>query len=288
MNIDIRMAGATGVLACLAGALLASCVTAPAPAPTPAPTVAHRTRVMPGLRLTILQPGHSATPDHVRYSIPWPRDEQGQPLTGTATMLLHVDVLGQVDSATVEKSSGYNELDSAALNAVRQWHLEPAHEGGVPVESTLRIPIVMNPNDPMAGIGESVPFHPSTAGAGASAAPASDPADLLGPPPGVTSTMVSRRVTKDDHDPEADYINAVGHAIEAHWPQPPSVVKAWCTVQITEIPGGEVVGVEVSSSCPYDATRRKALEDAIWKASPLPYKGYESVWHRHIEFSFGA
>lgn len=234
-------------------------------------------------KLTIRQPGVAASPAQQPYSIPWPRDEQGRPLAGTTLVLARVDTHGEVVEVRVETSSGQKSLDDAALEGVRRWHFKPAYRDGVPTDAYVRVPVVMDFNGP------ALPYEPTVAPfPDEGAARARETAELLGPPPGVTSTMVSRRVTKDDHDPEADYINAVGHAIEAHWPKPPSVVRAWCTVHITQIPGGEVVGVEVASGCPYDAKRRKALEDAIWQASPLPYKGYESVWCRQIEFSFGA
>lgn len=160
MRIRVRCTGASRILVGLGCLILASCT--PAPVKPDPPPVVHRNRVMPGLRLNILQPRQGASPDQPRYSIPWPRDEQGQPLAGTSTVLLHVDALGRVASATLDKSSGHKELDTAVLDAVRQWHLAPAHEGGVPVESVLRIPITMDPNNPWAGIQMSLPLIPSS------------------------------------------------------------------------------------------------------------------------------
>ena len=51
---------------------------------------------------------------------------------------------------------------------------------------------------------------------------------------------------------------------------------------------GEVVDVSVSSSCPYDAAGRQSVERAIYKASPLPYAGFETVFNRNLVLNFVA
>ena len=55
---------------------------------------------------------------------------------------------------------------------------------------------------------------------------------------------------------------------------------------IRQIPGGEVVSVQISASCPYDELGRRSVEAAVLKASPLPYAGYEDVFMRDPVFKF--
>ena len=52
--------------------------------------------------------------------------------------------------------------------------------------------------------------------------------------------------------------------------------------------GGEVVEVSFTSGCPYDEAGRRSVEAAILRAQPLPYRGYESVFQRTLNFNFEA
>jgi colicin import membrane protein len=87
----------------------------------------------------------------------------------------------------------------------------------------------------------------------------------------------------------ASYIAAIQAAILRQWTRPESVlIGQQCQVRILQIPGGEVVDVQVSPSCPYDALGRRSVEAAVRKASPLPYAGYEDVFVRDPVFTFRA
>jgi periplasmic protein TonB len=39
------------------------------------------------------------------------------------------------------KSSGYERLDKAALNAVKQWRFEPARKGGKALSAYVNVPL---------------------------------------------------------------------------------------------------------------------------------------------------
>jgi len=59
-----------------------------------------------------------------------------------------VTLLGVTISATgapadikIVKSSGFAELDAAAVAAVRKWSFEPARRDGVPIEATVNLPV---------------------------------------------------------------------------------------------------------------------------------------------------
>ena len=87
----------------------------------------------------------------------------------------------------------------------------------------------------------------------------------------------------------AGYQVALMNAILRQWTRPESVqLGQVCQVLIRQIPGGEVVSVEISQSCPYDEQGRRSVEAAILKASPLPYAGYEAVFVRNPVLKFRA
>ena len=82
---------------------------------------------------------------------------------------------------------------------------------------------------------------------------------------------------------------ALKNAILRQWTRPESVrLGQECQVLIRQIPGGEVVSVEISPSCPYDEQGRRSVEAAILKASPLPYAGFEDVFVRNPVLKFRA
>jgi protein TonB len=57
---------------------------------------------------------------------------------GEAVFLLGIDAEGNVSSATIERSSGFERLDSAAREAVQAARFRPATAGGQPVLSVKR------------------------------------------------------------------------------------------------------------------------------------------------------
>lgn len=87
----------------------------------------------------------------------------------------------------------------------------------------------------------------------------------------------------------ASYVAAIQAAILRQWTRPESVrIGQQCQVLIRQIPGGEVVSVQVAPDCPYDELGRRSVEAAVLKASPLPYAGYEDVFVRDPVFTFRA
>lgn len=59
-------------------------------------------------------------------------------------VILHVQVSAQglSNSVKVEHSSGYDMLDEAAIEAVKQWRFIPAKRGGTSITSLVLVPIV--------------------------------------------------------------------------------------------------------------------------------------------------
>lgn len=87
----------------------------------------------------------------------------------------------------------------------------------------------------------------------------------------------------------ARYAAALQAAIVQKWTRPDSIpVGAGCRLNIRQLPGGQVSGVEVVEPCAYDEQGRRSIEAAVLKAQPLPYAGFESVFSRNLNLNFKA
>ncbi len=85
----------------------------------------------------------------------------------------------------------------------------------------------------------------------------------------------------------ARYRAAIGDAIQRNWIRPDSVPLGQpCKLQIRQLPGGEVIDVQVLEPCPYDDLGKRSLEAAVLKAQPLPYSGFEPVFSRTLDLKF--
>jgi len=65
---------------------------------------------------------------------------------GVVVLLILVGVDGSVKNVTVDKSSGYRELDRAAMEAARRWRFNPTIKNGQKVEGYARVPVNFNLN----------------------------------------------------------------------------------------------------------------------------------------------
>ena len=100
----------------------------PSPAAAPAAAVAPRqARVDAPPR-----PRRSIRPDY-------PKNARLRGEQGNVVLEFRVDATGAVESVSVVMSSGFPELDAAALRAVRQARFRPAESDGRPVASTARL-----------------------------------------------------------------------------------------------------------------------------------------------------
>lgn len=87
----------------------------------------------------------------------------------------------------------------------------------------------------------------------------------------------------------ARYAAAIQSAVAQQWTRPDSVsVGTRCVVEITQLPGGEVMEAQVRPGCPMDAAGQRSIEAAVLKAQPLPYRGFEPVFRRKLTFIFEA
>lgn len=102
-----------------------------------------------------------------------------------------------------------------------------------------------------------------------------------------TSTAPPRGNPDSRSATNALYSVALKDAITRQWTRPETIpLGVPCQVRIRQIPGGEVVDVQVSGGCPYDQLGKRSLEAAVLKASPLPYAGFEDAFNRDVILTF--
>lgn len=90
-----------------------------------------------------------------------------------------------------------------------------------------------------------------------------------------------------DNSLAAQYMAAIQNAVTDNWLRPDSAQPGVrCMLHIVQIPGGDVISVKVINPCNADPLTRDSIEQAVKRAEPLPYKGYEKVFQREINFNF--
>lgn len=84
----------------------------------------------------------------------------------------------------------------------------------------------------------------------------------------------------------AQYQAAIQNAVTQNWLRPDNMPNTACVVHIVQLPGGDVMSAKVDSGCPYDEAGKRSIENAVLRAQPLPYKGFEKVFQRNLDFTF--
>ncbi|MDQ3229079.1 MAG: cell envelope integrity protein TolA [Pseudomonadota bacterium] len=83
------------------------------------------------------------------------------------------------------------------------------------------------------------------------------------------------------------YAAALSETIRRNWTRPENLpLGQRCRMTIRQLPGGEVIDVQVAPSCPYDDLGKRSIEAAVRKAEPLPYDGFEEVFNRTVILNF--
>jgi colicin import membrane protein len=85
---------------------------------------------------------------------------------------------------------------------------------------------------------------------------------------------------------KASWVRAIQAHVERRWYEPPGLAQGVsCTIYVTQIPGGEVVGTRFGS-CNGGATLRQSIVDAVKNASPLPPPPEPALFEREVELVF--
>ena len=75
----------------------------------------------------------------------YPRTLERRKIGGIVGVQIRVNPRGRVASTSVFKSSGHQELDSAALASANRWRFRPALKNGEKIASTTRVNIIFRP-----------------------------------------------------------------------------------------------------------------------------------------------
>ena len=83
------------------------------------------------------------------------------------------------------------------------------------------------------------------------------------------------------------YYAAIQSQVTNNWLRPPTARSGLrCRLKIVQIPGGEVISAAIAGICNADEATRRSLVAAVERAGTLPYRGFEEVFEREIDFIF--
>jgi len=84
-----------------------------------------------------------------------------------------------------------------------------------------------------------------------------------------------------------NYQAAIQAFVTQNWLRPPTAQPGLrCTLKIVQIPGGEVISAAITGNCNGDEATRRSILAAVERGGSLPYRGFEDVFEREIEFIF--
>ncbi len=112
----------------------------------PTPAVGDGSSAAPGTDpITFYSEGGgqmAGAPGHLRNPAPpYPLTARRLGQEGVVMLTVRIDADGRPLEVEVEQSSGFPLLDDSALTTVRRWRFRSARMGGVPVASTVEVPI---------------------------------------------------------------------------------------------------------------------------------------------------
>jgi protein TonB len=77
----------------------------------------------------------------------YPREARRNGQEGMVMLLVEVLPNGDARKVSIEKSSGHELLDNAAVKAVRKWRFVPAKKGANPTPAWVKIPVEFSLED---------------------------------------------------------------------------------------------------------------------------------------------
>jgi colicin import membrane protein len=84
-----------------------------------------------------------------------------------------------------------------------------------------------------------------------------------------------------------EYVSTIRELVRRNWNRPPTTRPGViCRVRVVQIPGGEIIAAEIVRPCNADEATRRSITAAVLRVGELPYRGYESVFAREIDFDF--
>ena len=83
---------------------------------------------------------------------PYPPSEADDHEARIVVLIVDLSADGTVTAVTLEKSSGFPDLDTAATQAAAGWQLTPLLKDGVPVPGKARVPVRFPPAEQLPDI----------------------------------------------------------------------------------------------------------------------------------------
>lgn len=84
-----------------------------------------------------------------------------------------------------------------------------------------------------------------------------------------------------------NYHAAIQSFVTQNWLRPPTAQPGLrCRLKIVQIPGGEVISAAIAGKCNGDEATRRSILAAVERGGALPYRGFEDVFEREIDFIF--
>jgi colicin import membrane protein len=102
--------------------------------------------------------------------------------------------------------------------------------------------------------------------------------------------LAAQEAQREGNEGESDalvdrYLLAISNQVDRNWSRPDTMTQGFrCTATVTQIPGGDVIGIDLSR-CQGDAETLRSVEAAVMR-EPLPYRGFESVFSRTLQIPF--
>jgi colicin import membrane protein len=94
--------------------------------------------------------------------------------------------------------------------------------------------------------------------------------------------QAGRQAEKSD-----EYQAAIQSFVTQNWLRPPTAKAGLrCTLRIVQIPGGEVISASIAGKCNGDEATKRSIIAAVERGGALPYRGFEDVFAREIDFIF--
>ncbi|MCB1610759.1 MAG: TonB C-terminal domain-containing protein [Xanthomonadales bacterium] len=85
----------------------------------------------------------------------------------------------------------------------------------------------------------------------------------------------------------SQYAGLIQEVVTQNWRRPANTPPGIrCVLKVRQIPGGEVIGVSIGSPCNANPLIQQSIIQAVERASPLPYMGFEAVFQPALNFNF--
>ena len=106
-----------------------------------------------------------------------------------------------------------------------------------------------------------------------------------------TDKDLSKVVSKTEDEQRrlllSQYADAIQSAVTNKWIHPEGTDAGLkCLIKVNQIPGGNVIDITTDTPCNASNEEKNSFIEAVIKADPLPYVGFESVFERRINFIF--